>query len=43
MFTAPRTSEDGACRLQVLDLSINQINCIENLQKLSNLQELNLR
>lgn len=43
MFTAPRNSEDGKCRLQVLDLSINQINCIENLQKLRNLQELNLR
>ena len=43
MFTAPRGSREGACRLQVLDLSINQINCIENLQQLGNLEELNLR
>lgn len=35
--------ENRGPRLQVLDLSINQVNVIENLQNLKNLKELNLR
>lgn len=43
MFTAPLNSKDGMCRLLSLDLSINQLTCIANLQRLTSLQELNLR